>query len=73
VVIVRQSAKDYWPRVLKDLGITHRKLYATRHTFITEMVKRGELLKAIADYCGTSVQMIEENYCGRLHSRLLAL
>ena len=61
-----QWAKDYWARVLKALGIRHRKFYATRHTFITEMVKQGELLKAIADYCGTSVQMIEENYCGTL-------
>lgn len=61
-----QWSKDYWPRILKALGIRHRKFYATRHTFITEQVKRGELLKAIADYCGTSVQMIEENYCGTL-------
>jgi Transposase, Mutator family len=37
-----------------------------RHTFITEQVKRGELLKAIAGYCGTSVVMIEQDYCGTL-------
>jgi integrase len=61
-----QWAKDYWPRVLKALGITPRKFYCTRHTFITEQVKRGELLKAIADYCGTSVVMIEQDYCGTL-------
>jgi hypothetical protein len=30
------------------------------------MVKSGRNLKAIADYCGTSAQMIEANYCGRL-------
>jgi hypothetical protein len=36
-------------------------------------VKQGELLKAIADYCGTSVQMIEENYCGTLTLRDCAL
>jgi integrase len=59
-------AQDYWPRTLQALEIRPRKFYATRHTFITEQVKRGELLKAIADYCGTSVQMIEDNYCGTL-------
>jgi len=61
-----QWAKDYWARVLKALGIRHRKFYATRHTFITECVKQGELLKAIADYCGTSVMMLENDYCGTL-------
>jgi hypothetical protein len=48
------------------LDIRQRKFYACRHTFITEQVKRGELLKAIADYCGTSVTMIERDYCGTL-------
>jgi integrase len=61
-----QWAKDYWPRVLKALGIRHRRFYCTRHTFITEAVKRGELLKAIGDYCGTSVAMIEASYCETL-------
>jgi integrase len=61
-----QWAKDYWPRILKALDIGQRKFYCTRHTFITEQVKRGELLKAIADYCGTSVTMIEQDYCGTL-------
>ena len=55
-----------WPRILKALDIGQRKFYCTRHTFITEQVKRGELLKAIADYCGTSVTMIEQDYCGTL-------
>ncbi len=61
-----QWARDYWPRALKALGIRPRKFYATRHAFITEQVKRGELLKAIADYCGTSILMIEQDYCGTL-------
>jgi hypothetical protein len=43
----------------------HRKFYATRHTTITELVKAGHKLKEIADYCGTSVTMIEDNYCAR--------
>ncbi len=48
-----QWASDYWPRVLKGLGIRHGKFYCTRHTFNTEQVKRGELLKAIENYCWT--------------------
>jgi len=61
-----QWAKDNWPRTLKALEIRPRKFYACRHTFITEAVKRGEVLKAIADYVGTSVQMIGDHYCGTL-------
>ena len=63
-------AKDYWPRTLKTLEIRPRKFYACRHTFITETVKRGEVLKAIADYVGTSVQMIGDHYCGTLELSL---
>ncbi len=63
-------AKNYWPRTLKALEIRPRKFYACRHTFITEAVKRGEVLKAIADYVGTSVQMIDDHYCGTLELTL---
>ena len=48
------------------LEIRPRKFYACRHTTITELVKAGHNLKAIADYVGTSVAMIEQNYCARL-------
>ncbi len=61
-----QWAKDYWPRILKTFEIRPRKFSATCHTFIIEAVKRGEVLKAIADYVSSSVQMIEEHYCGTL-------
>jgi integrase len=56
-----------WAEPLEKLEIRHRKFYACRHTFITEQVRRDETrLKAIADYCGTSVAMIEDNYCAKL-------
>jgi integrase len=55
---------DYWDRILDALQIRKRKFYATRHTFITEMVRKDAgKLKKIADYCGTSVAMIEQHYC----------
>jgi len=63
-------AQRYWPRALKTLEIRPRKFYACRHTFITEAVKSGELPKAIADYVGTSVQMIGDHYCGTLELSL---
>ena len=64
---------QWWPRkswypVLRILNIRPRKFYATRHTFITVAVsKPGINLKWLADYCGTSVEMIEDHYAGSLH------
>jgi hypothetical protein len=56
---------------LRKAGIQrHRKFYPTRHTAITKLVKAGHNLKAIADYTGTSVAMIEVNYCGRQGFRI---
>jgi integrase len=66
VLDASQWAKDYWERALKGLGIRHRRFYCARHTFITQAVKRGWLLKSLADYCGNSVSMIESNYCAVL-------
>ncbi len=57
---------DYWDRILTALEIPKRKFYATRHTFITEMVRRGINLKEIGDYVGTSVAMIEQHYSAKL-------
>jgi hypothetical protein len=34
----------------------------TRHTFIAWALSEGANLKALAEYCGTSVQMIEHSY-----------
>ena len=64
-------AGKFWKRINERAGVRHHKFYATRHTFITDKVKQGYGLKEIADYCGTSVRMIEEDYCERLdlHSR----
>jgi integrase len=55
-----------WAEPLRKLQIRHRKFYATRHTFITEMVKAGRMIKAIGDYVGTPTTMIESNYAGVL-------
>lgn len=62
----KKWAEHNWSAPLKKLRIRHRKFYACRHTTITELVRAGHNLKAIADYVGTSVAMIEQNYCARL-------
>ena len=64
-IVADHFRKDYWNRILEALDIRKRKFYATRHSFITHCVEAGYSLKEIADYCGTSVQMIEGNYCAR--------
>jgi integrase len=56
---------DYWERILTALEIRKRKFYATRHTLITEMVRKGVNLKDVGDYVGTSVAMIEQHYCAK--------
>ncbi len=66
----KKWSQHNWRAPLKTLGIRHRKFYATRHTFITEAINRGENPLAVAQYCGTSLAMIEADYCGVLGLRL---
>ena len=66
--------EKHWHRALRAIEIRPRKFYATRHTFISLAVgKAGINLKWLADYCGTSVEMIEDHYAGALqHATQLA-
>ena len=45
------------------MEVRKRKFYATTHTLITEMVRRGINLKKIANYGEISVAMIEQHCC----------
>lgn len=63
--MTKKWAEHHWKTCLEALGIRYRKFHATRHTFITEQVMARQNLKAIADHCGTSVMMIEKDYCAR--------
>jgi integrase len=54
--------KKYWYRALRACGIRPRKFYATRHTFISIGLSQGLNIKWLAEYCGTSVAMIEKHY-----------
>ena len=55
-----------WRKALIDTGIPYRKIYATRHTFITNMLNSGKFkIMEIAAIVGhTSPQMIMQNYAG---------
>jgi integrase len=59
---VDDESKGIWFRCLRSLGIRPRKFYTTRHTFIAWALSEGANLKGLAEYCGTSVQMIEQSY-----------
>jgi|SRR5579871_1479194 len=65
-------SKHEWHRALRACGIRPRKFYATRHTFISVALTRGWNLKALAEYCGTSVAMIERHYGSFLKSETQA-
>jgi len=54
--------KGRWNVALRATGIRPRKFYGTRHTFISIALTRGVNLKWLAEYCGTSVAMIERSY-----------
>jgi integrase len=58
--------EKHWHRALRATGIRPRRFQQARSTFITEAIRRGLDLKFIADYCGTSVTMIEKHYAGEL-------
>ena len=48
--------------VLRVLSIRPRPFYNTRHTYISVAFTLGCNIKWIAEQCGTSVEMIQENY-----------
>jgi integrase len=55
--------EKHWRPALRASTIRPRKFYATRHTFITQTLQAGAIsIKKLADYCGTSVEMIEKHY-----------
>jgi integrase len=47
-------------------------LYGFRHTYITQMLGRGVPIKILADWCGTSVAMLERTY-SHIHDDLQAM
>ena len=58
--------KRKWHKLLKECGIEYRKIYNTRHTFITAMLNSGQYkLTTIAKIVGhTTIETLVENYAG---------
>lgn len=61
---VNQWARVYWRELCKRAEVAPRKFYATRHTSITEAIRAGANPMAVAQYHGTSLAMIQADYCG---------
>jgi hypothetical protein len=57
-----EFAKTHWQSAIRAKAVKPRKFYATRSTFISLTVPKTRNLTALADYCGTSVAMIEQHY-----------
>jgi integrase len=51
-----------WYRALRAKNIRERRPYTMRHTFISLGLTTGVNPKWLADYCGTSLAMIEKHY-----------
>lgn len=58
--------KRRWHQLIKDCGIEYRKLYSTRHTFITAMLnsEKYKIMDIAAIVGHTSPEMIMKNYAG---------
>jgi integrase len=57
-----ENTVQSWYRALRACEIKARKFYATRHTFISDALSHGVNIKWLAEYCGSSVAMIEKHY-----------
>lgn len=51
-----------WRRALAALKIPPRGLYTTRDTFISHALTAGRPAQAVAEYCGTSLAMLDRHY-----------
>jgi len=64
-----------WAKLILDCDMTYRKLYSTRHTFITAMLNSGKFkIMEIAAIVGhSSPEMILKNYAGFIQSEHLKI
>lgn len=63
---VQNLGRRAWKSVLKTLDdVEYRKLYQTRHTFITMALKNGVDVKDLAKMVGNSPEIIYRHYAGQ--------
>lgn len=67
--------KRRWEKLLKDCEISYRKIYCTRHTFITAMLNSEKYkLLTIAKIVGhSSIKTLVENYAGFIRDEHLMI
>lgn len=56
--------KNVWKRILTNLEFEYKKLYQTRHTFITLALENGLDAKDVARLVGNSPEVIYRYYAG---------
>jgi integrase len=54
--------EQHWHRALSATGTRPRPFYNCRHSFISCALERGAKIKWLADYCGTSIEMLQKHY-----------
>ena len=62
-----------YKRILAGLGIQYRKLYQTRHTFITLALESGLDAKDVARLVGNSPEVIYRHYAGNKRDLFLPI
>lgn len=55
-----------WKPILESLGIAYRKVYSTRHTFISHVLEQGMNPVAIAQLTGHDPKVLFDHYAGLL-------
>src|SRR5258707_10913674 len=60
--IGQKTPHGVWYRALRATGMPPRGPYTMRHPFISIGLSNGVNIKWLAEYCGTSVAMIEKHY-----------
>ncbi len=58
----QDSFSDHWNRCLRELGIEHRGLYQTKHTYLSLGVAAGVPITRLSRQTGVSAQTILKNY-----------
>lgn len=72
VVDLNNFRNRTWKKILAGLGIGYRKLYQTRHTFITHAIEVGKLdAKDVARLVGNSPEVIYRHYAGNKRDLLV--
>ena len=51
-----------WAPALRAAGIAHKRVYDTRHTFISWHLAKGTPIATVAAWAGTSITQIQDTY-----------